>query len=375
MKASILSIATAVPPHCFSQGEMADTMVEMLALQAEKARKLRRLYAQSAINQRYSVIPDFQYDRSQWSFWGSEYPKVIPGTEHRNQAYKHIAPQLSHTAAHAAINRWGGDAKAITHVIAVSCTGMIAPGIEFDLMHSLQLNSSVHRLGINFMGCFGAFKGLATANAFAKENPTNRILLVCTELCTLHMQSDDDIETLTGNAIFADGAAAVIVGAEPKPEEMALWEIIHGCSMSLAHTRDKMTWEAGNHGFQMRLSQQVPVLLKRHIKAFVDQTIRDGISYSDCDWAIHPGGKSILQAVQKEMALSPLQTEASWHTLANYGNMSSATFLFVLDRLLARKSPKEWSIGLGFGPGLSMEGLLLRKKQNLHLPSQHQASQ
>ena len=361
IRASILALATAVPCHAFNQVEIAEKIIDMFALNPQKAENLKQLYKNSAIHTRYSVIADFKKERKDWNFWGSEYPKKIPTTSQRNDLYKVEASQLAYEAASKVLKAWGGNSEDISHVISVSCTGMVAPGIEFDLMKLLNLKSSTQRLGINFMGCFGAFKGLSVAQAFAKENPKHRILLVCTELCSLHLQAEQTLDNILANSLFSDGAAAVIVGADPKSDETPLWQIHNKSSIALDNTKDKMNWEVGDYGFNMNLSQTVPVLLGRHIAPFVKSLVSSDFSYENCDWAIHPGGKSIIQAVEKALKLQEGLTQASWDTLAHYGNMSSATFLFVLDRLLEQRSSKKWTIGIGFGPGLSVEGILLSR--------------
>jgi predicted naringenin-chalcone synthase len=361
MNPSILAIATAVPPHSFSQHDIAEKMVDILNLDPEKAQQLRKIYENSSIQNRHSVIEDFKRNRSDWKFWGPDYPKSIPGMSERNARFKAEAPRLALECAEKALKNWGGNPKSITHLIFITCTGMVAPGIEFELMQKLHLNPNVNRLGINFMGCFGAFKGLSVGSAFAKENPKNRVLVVCTELCSLHFQNSLNLDNLVGNSLFSDGSAAVILGNEPQYFEKSLWTIVRNSSIAMENTTDKMSWEASDHGFLMTLSQQVPVLLKRHIGSFVETILGNEINSSECDWAIHPGGKSILQAIEKAMKLSAKQTQSSWDTLANYGNMSSATFLFVLERLLEMQTSNVWTLGLGFGPGLSMEGILLEK--------------
>lgn len=358
---SILGLSTEVPHPVFIQQDVPQKIAEVFSLDPDHTDKIKKIYENSAIRKRHTIFSDFlDADKSKWNFWGKDYPKTIPGMSQRNDAYKLHAPILATHAAQKAIDDWGGDVKDITHVISISCTGMFAPGIEFELMQSLKLNPSVLRLGINFMGCFGAFKGFQVANAFAKENPKNRVLVVCTELCSLHFQHDLDLETTTANALFADGAAAVIVGDNPKVSEKILWSIEKTHSVGLENSKDKMSWEASDRGFLMALSHQVPVLIGRHIKPFIDNLLHE-ISYSICDWAIHPGGKSILQAIEKAIKLEKDQTAASWEVLREYGNMSSSTFLFVLKRLQELKTEKEWTLGLGFGPGLSVEGILLKK--------------
>lgn len=360
MHPSILAIATAVPSHFLPQEKIADKIIDALSLPAEKAKTLKQQYLNSAIQTRYSVVPDLTKDRHEWNFWGPQYPKSIPGMSQRNEIYKKEAPKLAHEAATKALKAWNGNPDQISHIISVSCTGVVAPGIEFELMQHLNLKPTAHRLGINFMGCFGAFKGLAVAQSFAKENPKHRILVVCTELCSLHFQAEQTLDNMLANSLFSDGAAAVIVGTNPEPDETPLWEIRNQSSLGLENSLEKMSWEASDQGFVMKLSHTVPVLIGRHIEPFVKTLIQD-LSYTECDWAIHPGGKSIVQAIEKALNLDKSLTQASWEILANYGNMSSATFLFVLKQLLEQKNPKKWTVGVGFGPGLSFEGILLSR--------------
>jgi predicted naringenin-chalcone synthase len=188
-------------------------------------------------------------------------------------------------------------------------------------------------------------------------------LLVCTELCSLHFQAEQTNDNVLANSLFSDGAAAVVVGAQPLPSETPLWELWRHGSFGLDNSEDKMTWEAGNQGFKMKLSHTVPVILGRQIRPFAESLAGAEVSVDDCGWAVHPGGKSIIQAIEKALKIPEGLTRASWETLADYGNMSSATFLFVLKRMLELKNTKEWTIGLGFGPGLSVEGILLRRKE------------
>ncbi len=356
---SILALGTAVPKATYLQKETAKKYQEVFNIPEEKRAALERIYANSAITKRHSVVDDFLKPREEWTFWGSDYPQTIPGMSQRNLVYKREAPKLSLQAAEQALERWGGDRSRLTHLISVSCTGVIAPGVEYYLMQELGLSPTINRLGINFMGCFGAFKGLSVARSFALENPQHRILLVCTELCSLHLQADQEEETYIGNSLFSDGSAAAILGTNPNEKETPVWETIKSHSLGLSHCLDKMSWEASDRGFLMRLSHKVPVYLGRHIKAFVSELLPENLPIEACDWAIHPGGKSILQAIEKALQLKPDQTRSSWETLAQYGNMSSATFLFVLNHLSQEKR-RPWAAGLAFGPGLSVEGLLLR---------------
>ncbi len=360
MNSTIFALSAVVPSYLYEQQTLAEQSIAIFSLNQEKAKQVNRIYQNSAIEKRYLVTGDFHKPREEWEFWGSEYPQTIPGMTERNLRYKKDAPELAEKAARQVLEKWGGEGKRITHVISVSCTGIIAPGIEYHLMQNLGLLSTVNRIGINFMGCFGAFKGLSVARAFTQEDPDARILLVCTELCSLHLQADDNIETLTANSLFSDGSAAAIIGGNPRKDENPLWTIIRTHSLGFKNSLDKMSWEASDHGFLMRLSHTIPVLIGRHMQEFTQGLLRDEIQAEQCDWALHPGGKSILQAVERALELQSDQTESSWETLANYGNMSSATLLFVLESLSRRSYLRPWTAGIGFGPGLSAEGILLQ---------------
>lgn len=364
MTPAILGLATAVPPNVLWQDTFASLIENLYADNPQVKAYLPHL-SDTAITKRHLAHTDFLQERHKWQFWGSSYPDEKPSTSQRNKAFQEIAPKLACKAAEDAIANWKGDPQNITHVISVSCTGLYAPGLEFELQQHLSLKPSICRLGINFMGCYGAFKALNVAKSFAHENPSNRILVVCTELCSLHLQNKSDFETLTGNAIFADGCAALIIGSHPTDAETPLWDIAKMASFSFDNTKDKITWVPGDHGFVMRLSSRVPALLKKYSPSFIREFLQDTATSSDCDFAIHPGGKSILQAIEKGMELQPEQTMAAWDTLANYGNMSSATFPFVLQHLTTQRTSKPWTVGLGFGPGLGIESVLLKKHPSI----------
>lgn len=355
--AHILSCATASPSYILTQEHILEKIHEFFPMNEEEKEKITKVYQNSGVVKRHLVTDDYHAPPNKRKLLGENYPHVVPGMTVRNDLYKEFAPKLAHEAAAKAILEWGGDPATLTHVISISCTGVMAPGLEFGLIETLGLKRSIMRLGINFMGCFGAFKGLEVAHAFAKLHPENRILVVCTELCSLHVQLHNNASAIMGNSLFADGAAAVVVG---QTEKNSLFEIVRHTSMGLENSAEHMKWEASDHGFIMTLSHHVPIVLARHIQAFTEELVAP-YSIPSCDFAIHPGGKAIIKAVEKKLGLKKEQAEASWETFANFGNMSSATILFVLDAM--RKAPgQEWVAGLGFGPGLSAEGVLLRRK-------------
>lgn len=360
MKALILAIATALPQYNTDQSAIAKRIIEICQLRNRAAESIESLFLKTGIDKRYSVLKDFQCPTEEATLFNKNFLEKIPCTQIRNDIYIQEAPKLALSAAKDAIAMWGGHATDITHIISISCTGMMAPGIEFILQNALGLKDDVQRLGINFMGCFGAFKGLAIANSLAKENPNNRILVVCTELCTLHFQVSIRPEVLIGNALFADGAAAVIVGSQIREKEISLWSIKKSSSYALKNSQDKMTWTASNHGYVMTLDREVPKIIENEAPNAIKKFLKN-INYSDLIWAIHPGGKAIVEAIERGCNLHKEQTASSWNILRDYGNMSSATFLFVLNDLIKNKNNNQDTIGIGFGPGLSLEMILLGK--------------
>lgn len=354
MNGSILGIGSANPKDCIGQDEALASVLTLLDPDEKQKEYLKNLYGNSGILKRHMAFPK--------DFFLS-YLHTNPGMGSRNDIYKETAFNLAADSSAKAIASWGGNASDITHVISVSCTGVYAPGIEFSLIDRLKLNSNVLRLGINFMGCFGAFKGLQAANAFAGQNPKARILVVCTELCSLHFQKTTDPDSLLSGSIFADGSAAVIVGSDPRGSEKPLWEIEREYCHALKDSEEQMTWEASDTGFRMKLSSFVPLKISHNIRPFVEHLMA-GVDPHDCDYAIHPGGKSILQVLQRKLRLSEEQLDATNHIFSNFGNMSSATVLFVLEHLQKSKK-KSRCLGLGFGPGLTIEGFLLRKSHTV----------
>ncbi len=352
---SILAIGKAIPPYSLSQLELAALLSDLMQLSDEESWILERIYKNSAIDRRFSVLSDFMQAKNRYQ--GGR----VVGMSERNELYKREAPILAENAARNAFQQWGGSLNEITHVISVSCTGLISPGIEYFLARQFDLAPDVSLLGVNFMGCFGTFKALKVASKIAKDNPKNRVLLVSTELCSLHFKPYGDIESIVIQSLFADGSAAVIIGSEPEGHERALFNIIDEKSYFIKNTMDEMTWNASDEGFDMKLSQRVPSLINEHIFQFATQFIDPLIKLDQYEWAIHPGGKSIIEAIEKSLSLDRSQTISSWNILQHFGNLSSATFLYVLEDIQNRRDSKEHVIGLGFGPGLSIEGLKLQQ--------------
>lgn len=367
--ACILGLGRAVPHQEVPTQLYLDFVISSLQLgqQPRVVEAIKKLAARSDIDTRYFCLSDHMKPREEWTFLPQDFPKSVPSMTVRNKAYCEEAPKLAIKACRNAVENWGGDPTNITHIISVSCTGVQAPGIEFFVMEELGISRTAQRLGINLMGCFGAFRAIATAKALAKEDPKNRILIVCTEICSIHFQAELCLETFVGNALFGDGSGSLVVGTNPTENEKVLWTIEGSASRIVEHTPSLMTWEASDHGFLMKLSQKIPDSLSSQGPAFGRQILQGRCDFSECSWAIHPGGKAIVTGLETALGLEPWQTKCSRDVLRNFGNMSSVTFLFVLDELKNNKPEQAttpWVVGMGFGPGLALEGVLLRYPDN-----------
>ena len=360
----ILGMGTANPPNATDQMHSAETLISLLGVDGKVAERLRRIYANSGIKTRHGV---FSTAEQVWT--GTRRANLEPGEkalmEERNYLYMEEAQKVAYQSCTRAIEHWGGDRSRITHVLSVSCTGTCVPGIEFRMAQQLGLSPTTERLSINFMGCFGGLSGLKTAKALAEEDPSRRILVVCTELCSLHFSPDLRTDNIVGGAIFADGSAAAIVGGNPTDDEVPMFELARTASVFIPDSADKMAWDLGDYGWKLGLSPDIPELLCSNIRPFCRHLIGDrGISFEECHWPLHPGGKAIVEAIERTCKLERSQTQATWDVLADNGNMSSCTILFVLKRLaeqLQEHGPShKWAVTLAFGPGLSMEGILCR---------------
>lgn len=357
----ITAIASANPPHKISQTQLAEFMVRAMNLSAADARKLSVLFKASGIDSRYSMLEDYARANN-FSFFSNE-PTLqpFPSTKKRNEAFQLYAPLLSTEAATRALRQSGVAAKDITHLITVSCTGMYAPGLDIDLVDSLQLPLSVQRTNITFMGCYAAFNALKAADAFCRLHREVKVLIVCTELCSLHFQKENTEDNLLANALFADGSAAVIVEASSNAFQHLQLSAYHS---ELARQGNKdMAWSIGDLGFEMKLSSYVPDVIRNGIKELTTNLLHKlSLSLSDIQHlAIHPGGKKILETIEQELGLQKEQNAWAYHVLRNYGNMSSPTVLFVLKEIfdrLEKKNDKENILSFAFGPGLTLESMI-----------------
>jgi len=352
MNSSIVSIGLSNPGEPIPQAEISRFMQLAHQLDAQERRKLDFLYRKSGIDSRHSVLEDFQTEEvSDFTF----FPKnkeihPFPGTAARMKVFEEKGPELAEQAVRSALLQAKVEANSLTHLILISCTGMVAPGLELDLMRRLGIPSSVERYCIHFMGCYAAFTGLRLADQLVKANPKSRVLVVSVELCTLHFQKEYTEDNLLANSLFGDGAAAALVMQSEKG-----LQIKNYFSEVLWEGEKDMAWKIGDFGFEMRLSQYIPSLLNQGIRRLRD-LFEAKFNFSKVRHvAIHPGGKQILIQVQEAFGLSPEVNRHALEVLRTCGNMSSASILFVLERMLQDSSIQGDILALGFGPGLTLE--------------------
>jgi predicted naringenin-chalcone synthase len=361
------AIATANPPYRLTQSQAAAFMLKNEGLSSAIKNRIPAIYANSGIDYRYSCLPDYGGELTSFELYPPNWALMpAPSTFERNQKYNLYAPKLSCQAAQQAIAEAKLQPQDITHLVVVSCTGFAAPGVDFYLIKHLGLSPAIARTMIGFMGCHAAFNGLRTADAICKSDAQAKVLLVCVELCTLHFQVANSLETTIINAIFGDGAAAAILTAQPEAQGKLVYT--GGDSQWIPDTPDLMNWTVGNTGFLMNLSAQIPDVLAAHLPDYVENLLnRRQLKLSDLDfWAVHPGGRRIVDKIQALFDLSDRQVADSYGVLRDYGNMSSSTILFILQRILKRilesgsssNSPCHTGLAIAFGPGLSIESCL-----------------
>lgn len=353
----IISIGTAVPEYATSQDTILQFMHQAYN-DPTASRKLNVLFHQGAINCRHSAIPDFGTDQR------TLFPltREIPMVAERIGVFKQKALPLSVKAIenafkniHTSVAEFG-----ITHLIAVTCTGLYSPGLDIELMEEFDLPPHTFHTGLNFIGCNAAFPALRIADSIVKSQDDARVLVVCVELCTLHFQPKNDIDNLLSNTIFGDGAASVIMVSSSFANEQNLkgFSLKGFCPVLLKRGKDLMGWDINSVNFEMILDAGIPDFIGEELGQLmiaVSEKLHltpENIHH----WAVHPGGKKILEAVQRRLQLKNDELKHSYAILRNYGNMSSPTILFVLNELF-KSNPKsgETIFAMGFGPGISID--------------------
>jgi predicted naringenin-chalcone synthase len=340
-------IATAVPAH-----DMHEKFVAYApSLLADKRERLLfgRMAERAQIEHRYSCLPADK-DPKALDGRGFYVRGQFPDTQARMALYEEEAPPLAFQAVER-LNLSGREAE-ISHLIVASCTGFYAPGLDLQLISHFGLRQSVERTIVGFMGCYAAMNALKLAHHIVRSEPAAKVLVVNLELCTLHLQETPDLERVLSFLIFADGCSACVVSAEPTGIRLAGFR-----STILPDSAEQITWHIGQLGFDMMLSGQVAKTLSRNLSTNHDGILAGARREDIRHWAIHPGGRSVLDAAADSLQLHNGELAQSRDVLRRYGNMSSATVMFVLQQMLDAGEP-----GLGcamaFGPGITAESLL-----------------
>lgn len=347
----INAIGTATPGH-----DIHKAFIDWVGARLDNSRErglFERMVKRSGIGHRWSVLPKTANGGSPVAE-GGFYENGMPPTSRRMAIYAEAAPKLALEAI-AALPE-APDPASITHLVVASCTGFTAPGLDQLIAAKLGLSGSVERTLVGFMGCYGAVTALRSAWHIVRSEPEARVLVIATELSTLHLQPGGSIDEFLSMLLFGDGAAAAIVSAEPSG-----LAIDRQFAATLPESGDLIQWHIGDTGFAMHLSGEVPGRIGEALGT-------DGFRGAVCGgadprtvdgWAVHAGGRSILDAVEKALGLGAEALAASRAILAESGNMSSATLMFVLRRLMAGPGIDN-GVAIAFGPGLAAEGFGFR---------------
>jgi predicted naringenin-chalcone synthase len=368
MKAALLGVGTAVPALRISRSESVDAAGTLCAETDDHAGLLAGLYRQAGVESRHIIFSREEFRRVvydegdfQSAFISKGKGDLGPSTSERMTRYEHESVPLALEASRAAHAESGVEIPSITHVVTVSCTGMSAPGLDIALIKGLGLQATVERTHVGFMGCHGALNGLRVARGLIAAEPNARVLLCAVELCSLHYSYGWNPKKVVGNALFADGAAALVLGAEtPSNSAPDAWRLVANGACLFPDSEKAMAWNVRDHGFDMILSSRVPGLIAEHLRPWLTRWLAGhGLKVEDvASWAVHPGGPRVLTCVEEAMGLPKDATDVSRSILESHGNMSSTTVIFILQELMRRGAGRP-CVALGFGPGLAAEAALI----------------
>jgi predicted naringenin-chalcone synthase len=331
--------------------------------------KLHRIYSRSGIDSRYSVLEEFGKEEIAENVLFHPASRRQPATvSNRMKLFEDFSKGLCAEAARNCFSKLNNfEVKSITHVITFTCTGLTAPGLDMQLVEELGLQRNVERTCINFMGCYAGINALKTAWHICRSQPDAVVLLAGVELCTLHYRQYETQDQLIANAIFADGAAAAIVSAKDLSTQGRVLELSNFYAEFEPSGKEEMVWKISEHGFDLKLSIYVPELIKKSILLLLQKLFaKAGITQNDIDYfAIHPGGVKILEACEEALSIAKEQNEISYNILKEYGNMSSVTIFFVLEKYIRQLKTTDLNkkmLACAFGPGLTVESMILTVK-------------
>lgn len=361
----LTGIATALPRESFTQEESYLHAGEVSRCTRRDRQILERLYQRTEIQRRGSVV----MERSETQTPITEFFPIQkhdedfgPSTAERMAYYERFAKQLSIESCRETLRGAEIDPKTVSHLVSVSCTGFGAPGFDVNLVKELELPSTVFRTHVGFMGCHGTMNGLRLAQGFTSSDKNAVVLLCATEICSVHFQYGRAPGNVVANSLFADGAASLIMSHSPAAAIRETVSYADSFSFIVPNSEDAMTWKIGNHGFSMTLSAEVPHFIEQQLRPLIQEWLskHDLAVEEIASWAVHPGGPRILTAIENALNLPSDALCESRAVLAEHGNMSSPTVLFILQRLLKNRMDRLPCVMLAFGPGLTIEAALLR---------------
>jgi len=355
----IISITTEPGRHRYNEDDLMHYL-DRLVMDPIALRKLKFVTRESGVKTKYSVLPDFRGEHSDPILFKN--PEKLPSIAERMNVFTKEAPDLAEKTARKALAHQNMNGSDLDAIVTVSCTGMYAPGLEVDLATRLNMSPSAKRHAVNYMGCYAAFHGLRLADLICQSNRKAKVLVVCVELCSLHFRNDTSDDNLLSTALFSDGAAAVILSGD-EAGLPAMAEISRFDSFLIPDAKEAMGWYIENDGFRMVLKRSVPAFVEQQMAlAFSEATKGLGVSITDLDeFAIHPGGKSVLHAFAKALDVDSSALATSFDVLEQFGNMSSPTVLFVLERILKKEKNSPYIYSAAFGPGLTIESAVFKR--------------
>lgn len=355
----ITSIAALPGEYRISMEDLGEYVSKTYGPQTISSRKFGFLVREKSIAFKNSVIPDFMHEYADTKLFTKENPN--PSTSDRMKIFREESIKISTTVCKMALEKANISPKEVTHIITVTCTGLSAPGLEIQLTQTLSLHTEVVKYSINFMGCYAAFHAIRLADTIVKSSPESKILIVCTELCSLHYRFDESDDNILSTYLFSDGCAAAIVSG--KGHNQAALEILDTQSNIFLEGQNDMAWYIGNNGFEMLLNKNIPIYLRENLsQIYTNLLLKNNIGKEEVGkYAIHPGGKNILKAFEHAIGIKGEELTESYQVLSEFGNMSSATVLFVLEKMLYGEPQKYVIYSAAFGPGLTVESALFKK--------------
>ncbi|MWV42397.1 type III polyketide synthase [Paenibacillus sp. HJL G12] len=354
-RAGIIGIGTSIPPNRLEQNEVFQRIEQSCKKDSDVVRWARRIFKQCGVETRYTCEPDFLEQAGACRYLPDHEGAVVPTTSERMEVYQRESVPLAVEAAREAMAEAGLSPSSVTHLVTVSCTGQFLPGLDTVLAKELGLSRRICRMPLIFQGCSAGLRAVQLAKDIVESNPST-VLVVCVELCTIHFQPPASREALFGASFFGDGASACVVSRVSDGREH-VFMLGEGHSVIIPDSEEEMIWKVGDHGFDLYLSPAIPKLLKTFLREEVELLL--GEQSLPALWAVHPGGRGIVDAVQEMFELKDDQVTFSRDILKHYGNLSSATILFVLksmrEHLIKQGTERAKGISLAFGPGLTAE--------------------